>query len=157
MTDISLNQFAPNNPTAGLYVYMANLPQLHNVIVSENQTDALQAGAVVTIDGTVTNSNAVAALQADVTDTILGVVTYSPVQNSYGAGERISVARSGDIIYMPADGAVSAGAVLYFNESNQVTATAAAGNSVIGKALTYASAEGDYVQVELGFTTTEEA
>ena len=53
---IELNQFAPNEPVAGLYVYMANLPQLHNPIVSANQATAITYGAVVTLDSTTTNS-----------------------------------------------------------------------------------------------------
>lgn len=147
-TNISLNQFAPNSPQAGMYVYMANLPQLHNVIVSENQETALTAGAVVTIDGAVANANAPVAKQAAVTDAVFGVVTYNPVKATYAAGEKIAVARANDIVFMPAAGAITAGSILYFNAANQV---AAAGDSVIGRALTSAAGAGDYVQVELGF------
>ena len=46
---IELNQFAPNEPLAGLYVYMANLPQLHTVLVSASQSAALKAGDIVTV------------------------------------------------------------------------------------------------------------
>lgn len=77
---ITLNQFEPNVPVAGLYVYMANLPQLHNVIVSSSQSTALNAGAVVTLDSSSTNVNAPVAKQAGVTDTIFGVVTFNPVK-----------------------------------------------------------------------------
>ena len=58
VSNISLNQFAPNSPVAGLYVYMANLPQLHNVIVSATQITGLVAGAVLTLDAAATNTNA---------------------------------------------------------------------------------------------------
>lgn len=148
-TNISLNQFAPNSPQAGMYVYMANLPQLHNVIVSENQESVLFAGAVVTLDAAVSNTNAPVVKQAATSDTIFGVITYNPIQASYKAGDRVAIARGNDIIFMPAAGAITAGAKLYFNASNQVTTTGE--GSVIGKALTSAAAEGDYVQVELGF------
>lgn len=147
-TNISLNQFAPNSPQAGMYVYMANLPQLHNVIVSANQETALAAGAVVTIDGAVANANAPVAKQAAVTDAVFGVVTYNPVKATYAAGEKIAIARANDVVFMPAAGAITAGSTLYFNAANQV---AAAGDSVIGRALTSAAGAGDYVQVELGF------
>lgn len=147
-TNISLNQFAPNSPQAGMYVYMANLPQLHNVIVSAKQETALQAGAVVTLDAAVSNTNAPVAKQAAVTDAVFGVVTYNPVKATYAAGERIAVARANDVVFMPAAGAITAGAKLYFNAANQV---ATSGDSVIGKALTSAASAGDYVQVELGF------
>ena len=56
---INLNQFQPNEPVDGLYVYQANLPQLHNPIISTNQSTALTYGAVVTLDairGVVSNS-----------------------------------------------------------------------------------------------------
>lgn len=156
-TNISLNQFAPNVPIAGLYVYMANLPQLHNVIVSSTQTTALAPGAIVTLDSTATNPHAPVAKQAAVTDAIFGVVTYNPIQNRFKAGERIAIARDNDIVWLPAAGAVAEGAILYFTADNQVTSTATAGNSIIGKALTPAAAKGDLLQVELRFSQTEAA
>lgn len=151
---IDLNQFAPNTPVAGLYVYMANLPQLHNPIISANQSTALTYGAVVTLDSSVSNADAPVVKQAAVTDNIFGVISYNPVKASWVAGERVAIARANDIVWMPAAGAIAQGAVLYFNSSNKVTSTATAGNSIIGKAITSAAAEGDFVQVELGFATT---
>lgn len=155
--NISLNQFAPNTPVAGLYVYMANLPQLHNVIVSSTQTTGLTSGAVLTIDATSTNTNAPTAKQAAVTDSIFGVLTYNPVISVFNSGDRISVARENDIVWMPANAAIAAGATLYFTTDNEVTSTATAGNSIIGKALTPAAAKGDFVQVELRFSQTQAA
>lgn len=152
---IDLNQFAPNTPVAGLYVYMANLPQLHNPIISANQSTALTYGAVVTLDSSVSNADAPVVKQAAVTDNIFGVISYNPVKASWVAGERVAIARANDIVWLPAAGAIAQGAVLYFNSSNKVTSTATAGNSIIGKAITSAAAEGDFVQVELGFATTE--
>lgn len=154
--NISLNAF-DIKPIVGLYVYMANLPQLHNVIVSTNQTTPLLAGAVVTIDGTVSNPNAPVAKQAAVTDEILGVVVYNPILNSFVANDRIAVARENDVIWLPAAAAITAGSELYFNANNQVTSTATAGNTIIGKALTPATAENDLVQVELKFQKTQAA
>lgn len=154
--NISLNAF-DIKPITGLYVYMANLPQLHNVIVSTNQETPLMAGAVVTIDGSISNPYAPVAKQAAVTDEILGVVVYNPILNSFVANDRIAVARENDVIWMPAAAAITAGAELYFNANNQVTSTATAGNTIIGKALTPASAENDLVQVELKFQKTQAA
>lgn len=154
--NISLNAF-DIKPITGLYVYMANLPQLHNVIVSTNQETPLMAGAVVTIDGSISNPNAPVAKQAAVTDEILGVVVYNPILNSFVANDRIAVARENDVIWMPAATAITAGTELYFNANNQVTSTATAGNTIIGKALTPASAENDLVQVELKFQKTQAA
>lgn len=150
---ISLNQFAPNEPVAGLYVYQANLPQLHNNIISENQETPLTYGAVVALDNAVTNADAPVIKQAAVTDKIFGVITFTPVKSQFESGERVAIARANDIIWMPAADAITPGTTLYFNASNQVTATATGGNSIIGRAITSAVA-GGYVQVELGFATT---
>ena len=151
---IDLNQFQPNEPVAGLYVYQANLPQLHNPIVSSNQATALVNGAVVTIDSSVASTNAPVVKQAAVNDNIFGVVTFNPVKAGFVSGERVAIARANDIVWLPAAGAISAGAVLYFNSSNKVTSTATPGNSIIGKAITSAAQANDFVQVELGFATT---
>lgn len=152
---ISLNQFAPNEPVAGLYVYQANLPQLHNPIISENQATALTYGAVVTLDSSVSNTLAPVVKQAATDDPIFGVVVFTPIKAQWVAGERVALARANDIVWMVADGAVAQGDVLYFTSDNAVTATVTAGDSIIGKAITSA-ADGAYVQVELGFATTEE-
>lgn len=150
---IDLNQFAPNQPIAGLYVYQANLPQLHNPIISGNQATALTYGAVVTLDSSVSNADAPVIKQAAVNDNIFGVVAFTPVKAQFVAGERVAIARANDIVWLPVAGAIAQGAVLYFNSSNKVTSTATAGHSIIGKAITSA-ADGEFVQVELGFATT---
>lgn len=153
---LSLNQFAPNAQVAGLYVYQANLPQPHNLIVSSNQATPLVAGAIITIDSSSTNKNAPVIKQAAVNDRIYGVITYHPNEkgNSYAAGERCSAAKDGDVIWLPAAGSISAGATLYFNSSNKVTSSATPGNSIVGIALTPASAANELIQVELHFATT---
>lgn len=146
---IELNQFAPNQPIAGLYVYQANLPQLHNPIISANQEEALTYGAVVTLDSSVSNVDAPVVKQAAPSDSIFGVISFTPIKAQWVSGERVALARTNDIVWLPVDGAIKMGATLYFNEQNQVTATA--GGSIIGKAITSAAAEGDFVQVELNF------
>lgn len=151
---LDLNQFAPNQPIAGLYAYQANLPQIHNAVISANQSTALTYGAVVTLDSSVSNADAPVVKQAAVTDNIFGVITFNPVKALWAKGERVALARANDIVWLPAAGAIVQGAVLYFNSSNQVTSTATAGNSIIGKAITSAAAANDFVQVELGFATT---
>lgn len=154
VSNISLNQFSPNSKVAGMYAYQANLPQPHNPIVSANQTTALNAGAIVTIDTAVAAPYAPYMKQAAVTDRIDGIVVYNPITNVFEAGDRIAIARSGDILTMPAAGAISAGVPVYFNASNQVTATATAGNSIVGIAWTSATAEGDFIDVLLDFQET---
>lgn len=153
-TNIGLNQFSPNGKVAGMYCYMANLPQPHNIRVSSAQATALNAGAVLTIDNTVAAPEAPAMKQAAVTDRIDGILAYNPITNVFEANDLIAIARSGDFVWMPAAGAITVGADLYFNASNQVTATATAGNSIVGTAWTTAAAEGDFVKVLLNFQTT---
>ena len=147
---LELNQFAPNEPVAGLYVYMANLPQLHTVLVSASQSTALKAGDIVKLDTSSTNTNSPVVLKAGVSDDVFGIVTYNPVKNQFAAGERVAIARPNDVIWMPASAAVAVGATLKYNTSCQVASTGA-GTSTIGRALTKAAQSGDFVQVELAF------
>lgn len=148
--NISLNQFEPNTPIAGMYVYQANLPQLHNVIVSTGQETALTYGAFLAIDPASTNKNAAVVKQAATTDNVFGVVEYSPIQSQFNSGERVAIARTNDIIFLPAAAAITAGALVTFNEQNQVL-TATSGNVVVGRAITAASAADELIQVELQF------
>ena len=149
---IELNQFKPNEPVDGLYVYQANLPQLHNPIISANQSTALTYGAVVALDSNVSNADAPVVKQAATTDSIFGVIAFTPVKSTFAAGDRVAIARPNDIIWKKKDSnAISMGATLYFNSSNQVTASGNSGDAVIGRAITSAAAGDAYVQVELGF------
>ena len=151
---LSLNQFEPNEPVDGLYVYQANLPQLHNPIISASQSTPLTYGAFVALDAASTNTDAPVVLQADVDDPVFGVIAYTPVKAQFSAGERVAIARANDIIWKKKDdNAITAGAPLYFNSDNEVTATVTPGDTII--AVTAAAAADGFVQVELGFQTTE--
>lgn len=154
--NISLNQFEPNAQLPGLYAYMANRPQPHNLIVSSSQATPLKAGAIVTLDTSSTNKFAPVIKQAAVTNAIYGVISYDPIDHgmAYAAGQRCSVAKDGDVVWLPAAGSIAVGAALYFNSSNKVTSSATPGNSIVGVALTPASAEGELIQVELHFAKT---
>ena len=153
---LSLNQFAPNAQVAGLFVYQANQPMPHNLIVSSNQATAIVAGAIITLDTSSTNKNCPEIKQAAVNDPIYGVIPYNPTVkgNSYVAGDKCAAAKDGDVVWLPAAGSVAVGATLYFNSSNKVTSSATPGNSIVGIALTPASAANDLIQVELHFATT---
>lgn len=156
VANLSLNQFAPNQPIDGLYVYMANEGQLHNVIVSASQSDALTAGAVVTLDTASTNVNAPVVLGADVDEMPFGIVSFTPVQSTHVAGERIGLARENDVIWKTANSAIAVGDVLGFDSNYKVEKAAPSSGDTagtIGIALTPASASGDLIQVELHFGT----
>ena len=147
-TNISLNQFAPNQAIDGLYVYMANEGQLHNVIVGSSQS--LKAGNVVKLDTSSTNTYAPVVVAAGTTDTPFGVVSFTPVQSVHTDGARVGLAREHDVIWKTASAAIAVGAKVKF-DSNYKVATASAGDVFIGTALTPASASGDLIQVELKF------
>lgn len=148
--NISLNQFSPNSPVAGMYAYAVNAPQLHNVIVSKNQVEVLSAGAVLTLDKSVVNSSCPVVKQAKSGDAVFGVLAYTPVQNVFKANDRVCMAREHEIIWMLAASDVKQGDVLYFDENNSVTATSTEG-ATLGVAITSAM-QGNYVQVELKFS-----
>lgn len=148
VANLSLNQFAPNQPIDGLYVYMANEGQLHNVIVGADTT--LKAGDVVKLDANSTNTHAPVVLAAESTDEPFGIVTYNPVNASFGEGTRVALAREHDVIWKTANSAIAVGDKLAF-DSNFKVETAGAGDVYIGTAITPALAEDDLIQVEIKF------
>lgn len=156
VANLSLNQFAPNQPIDGLYVYMANEGQLHNVIVSPDQETALKAGNVVKLDAGSTNVHAPVVLGAETTDKPFGIVTFTPIQSLHTAGMRVGLARENDVIWKTANSAIAVGDVLGFDSDYKVEKAAPASGDTagtIGIALTPASASGDLIQVELHFGT----
>lgn len=156
VANLSLNQFAPNQPIDGLYVYMANEGQLHNVIVSGKQETALKAGNVVKLDATSTNVHAPVVVGAGVTDKPFGIVSFTPIQSLHTAGMRVGLARENDVIWKTANSAIAVGAEVGFDADYKVE-TAAKSSGVIGIALTPASAAGDLIQVELHFGVSASA
>lgn len=149
VANLSLNMFEPNVPVDGMYVYQANLPQLHNVIVSASQSGALKSGDAVVLDTASTNTHAPVCLGASAGVVPFGIVTYTPVTNAFNAGERIGIARENDIIWKTADSAIAVGDKVAI--TSDMTVKTASTGGVIGTALTPASAKGDLIQVELKF------
>ena len=138
----------------GLYVYMPNTPQPHNCIVSASETNGLQAGDILTLDTTSTNTAAPVVKKAGVTDPVFGIVVFDALKTQYAPLDKISAAIEGSYIHKPVLGAVTPGATLFFDANGNVTGTATAGNSTVGTANTYAANAGDLVQVKLKFGTT---
>lgn len=153
MTALQLNDLKIT-PRDGAYVYMPNVPQPHNVIVSPNQVTALKAGDIVTLDTTVANAHCPVVKKAAVNDPIFGVIPYDVRKNAYVANEKTQVAIEGSYIYKTAAASIAQGAKLYFDVNGQVTSSATAGNSILGVANTSAAAKDDFVQVKLHFETT---
>lgn len=148
---LSLNQ-AKMTPRKGAYVYMPNVPQPHNCIVSAEQ-NLLIAGDIVTLDTSATNTNCPVIKAAVETDAIFGVIPYDALKNSYKSKDKVMVAVEGSTLYFVADGAIAQGDVLCFNSDYEVTATQTATYSTIGIAQT-AAADGGLVQVKLKFGTS---
>lgn len=148
---LTLNQLKMT-PRNGAYVYMPNVPQPHNCIVSANQATALTAGAILTLDTAATNTNCPVVKAAAVTDPIYGVIPYDSLKNSYKAKDKVMAAVEGSTLYFIADGAITQGAVLCFTAAGKVTKTQTATYSTIGVAET-AAADGAFVQVKLKFGT----
>ena len=142
---LDLNQFTIE-PQAGDMVYAPNRPQL-SVKVKEGEATALVPGRAVKIASTDRDMLKVTA--AAVTDMPYGVVLRNERQAAFGANEVCAIARDGDIVWLPAEDAITVGAKLQFTTDATVAATATATNFYLGVALTPATAKGDLVQVEI--------
>jgi len=147
-------------PEDGLYVYMPNTPQPHNAIVSDLVTDdaPLKAGDLVTYDTTATNADCPVIKKAGVTDPVCGIIPFDTIKNKYYfAKDKVMFAIEGSYVYKKTAGPIAQGAKLYFNENMEVTATATAGNSIVGIANTYVAAANGLVQVKIKPETTTAA
>lgn len=139
-------------PVEGMYAYMPNIPQAHNVIFTGDEGATIQAGAVVTLDVASTNTVAPVVKAAGATDKPYGVVVRSVVKDIYNVGDRVGVAESGSSLFMVAGAAIAVGDELEFDPATRkVVKGATANNSLIGVAETAAGADGDFVQVKLNF------
>ena len=152
VANLSLNQFAPNQPIDGLYVYMANEGQLHNVIVGPDTT--LKAGDFVMLDATSTNVHApvVVELNLEGNGIPFGVVSYTPIKATHSTGERVGLARDYDVIWKTASEAIAVGTPITVDTDNKVRAVASGDNYFLGIALTPSAKDGDLIQVELKTT-----
>ena len=141
------------SPAKGQYALLPNLPQEHNVeFYSSTSTDTLPAGAFVKLYGSSTSTDHPVAAVCAVTDIPYGMVVYDVRKPAYAVGERFAIAKSGDVVYCEAAGAVAVGAKLQFAVSGwKVDDTTTSTYAYIGTALTAASAAGDLIQVRLNF------
>lgn len=124
-------------------------PDLHNIVVADSQATPLKAGDFVKLNTSSTNIDAPEVLAAAASDKVFGIVKPTPRNNSFAAGDKISVAKSGDIVLLPAGAAVAVGAELYHNADNEVVSSDPGSGTKCGIALTYAASKGDLVQVEI--------
>jgi len=136
-------------PQQGLLDYAPN--NSYSVRVATAQTDNLIPGsAVKVVDSTMGITEVIAAAP---TDKIKGFVPYEIVKNVYHAGDVLTLALRGSIIWLAAEAAFNAGTVLEYDNVTDGTKvqvkTWGGVNTPIGTALTKATAPGDLVKVEL--------
>lgn len=141
-------------PKEGLYAYIPNLPQQHNAIFySGTSTDKAHAGQVMALYTSSTNAVAPEVVACATTDVEpFGIVVYDCRIPDYAVGDKIALAKDGDVIYMVAGGTIAVGDKLNFNASTRKVTADAGSATVIGTALTPASANG-FVQVAIKFET----
>lgn len=141
-------------PQKGQYALLPNLPQEHNVeFYSSTSTDTLPVGAFVKLYGSSTSTDHPVAVVCAATDIPYGVVVYDVRKPAYAVGERFAIAKTGDVVFCEAAGAVAVGAKVQFNPTGwKVDDSTTSTYAYIGKALTAASAAGDLIQVKLDFT-----
>lgn len=141
-------------PQKGQYALLPNLPQEHNVeFYSGTSTDTLPVGAFVKLYGSSTSTDHPVAVVCAVTDIPYGMVVYDVRKPAYAVGERFAIAKTGDVVFCEAAGAVAVGAKVQFAVSGwKVDDSTTSTYAYVGKALTAASAAGDLIQVKLDFT-----
>ena len=132
-------------PIKGLTVYEV-APSLHNVIVANG---TLKAGDFVKLNASSTNIDAAEVVAAGATDAVFGIVKFTPVKNSFVAGDKVAIAQSGCVVWCEAAAAIAVGAELYHTAENKVTSTNPGSGTKYGVALTCAANAGDLIQVQL--------
>ena len=140
-------------PQKGQYALLPNLPQDHNVeFYSGTSTDKLPVGAFVKLYGSSTSTTHPVASVCAATDIPVGMVVYDVRKSEYAVGEKFAIAKTGDVVFCEAAGAVAVGAKVQFNPTGwKVDDSTTSTYAYIGIAQTAASAAGDLIQVRLDF------
>ena len=140
-------------PQKGQYALLPNLPQEHNVeFYSATSTDTLPVGALVKLYTSSTSTDHPIAAVCAATDKPYGMVVYDPRKAAYAVGERFAIAKTGDVVFCEAAGAIAVGSKVQFNPTGwKVDDSTTSTYAYIGTAITAASAAGDLVQIKLDF------
>ena len=141
-------------PAKGQYALLPNLPQEHNVeFYSATSTDTLPVGAFVKLYTSRTSTAHPVAEVCAATDVPYGMVVYDVRKPAYAVGEKFAIAKTGDVVFCEAAGAIAVGSKVQFNPTGwKVDDTTTATYAYIGTAITAAGAEGDLVQIKLDFS-----
>lgn len=141
------------SPAKGQYALLPNLPQEHNVeFYSSTSSDTLPVGAFVKLYTSSTSTTHPIAAVCAATDKPYGMVVYDVRKPAYAVGEKFAIAKSGDVVYCEAAGAIAVGSKVQFNPTGwKVDDSTTSTYAYVGVAITAASAAGDLVQVKLDF------
>ncbi len=139
------NQFAMSTEV-GRKIAGSNVQSVE--FYSATGTDTIAPGEAVCIASTTRGLvTKVAKGAAVATDDFFGVVYSNVVKEAFAVGDKIEIARNGCEVFMTASAAITAGAKLQYDYSTGKVATVSGTNSVIGRALENATADGQVIRV----------
>lgn len=143
-----MNKFAPTEEIKGRRVLPANTESISG-IVDASQADALLPGDPVKI--VATSKGLPHFAKAGLGDVVAGFVEWNVIRPSYAAGKICQISMAGNVMYMEAGAAISAGALVNITDLSKVEIGAAAGaGSKLGIALEAATAAGQLIRVKIG-------
>ena len=153
MTQAFSTTAASITPAKGQYALLPNLPQEHNVeFYSSTSTDTLPAGAFVKLYTSSSSTTHPIASVCAATDKPYGMVVYDVRKSAYAVGEKFAIAKTGDVVFCEAAGAIAVGSKVQFNPTGwKVDDSTTSTYAYVGVAITAAGAAGDLVQVKLDF------
>ncbi len=143
-----MNKFAPTEEIKGRRVLPANTESISG-IVDASQSAALLPGDPVKI--VATSKGLPHFAKVGVGDVVAGFVEWNVIRPSYAAGKICQISMAGNVMYMEAGAAISAGALVNITDLSKVEIGAAAGaGSKLGIALEAATAAGQLIRVKIG-------
>ena len=149
MSFLNQNQFA-QTPVLG-QVDLAVSPNTQSVRINPDSvsTNIVAGQAVKLITGA--SGITLVDVPTSITDgPIWGVIAYSPRKNTYAAGDVVTVACQGDVIYLQTSAAVSRGTKVATTVAGPTVATnAVSTNQITGIAIDQASASGQLIRVQV--------
>ncbi len=116
-------------------------------IIDPASTNTFYGATKVKISGSANGQTYVE--KAAATDRGYGFITYSPIKNTFIAGDKVEVALVTNIMNMEAGAAIASGAAVESVASGDKVITAAGTNKIAGYAVTSAAASGDIIQIQI--------
>ena len=145
MTALVLNQFE-TSPRAGNYAYAPTNPA-EQMRIAAGETGTLKAGNCVTLSASV--NGVVTCLASAVTDIPHGVIVFNPNKDAFVAGDMVSVAHEGDVLFMQSTAAaIAAGDKVEFTTTGTVLKSAGT-NKILGHAMSTVGSAGGIVKVKI--------